>query len=84
MNTNLYWSFHTGEFFYVADDEIQTLNGFSVSLTKKPKLNCKRCFGRFHEGKNINTGLYIPCQKCRKTCIDYEKLLGDMEQAIKV
>jgi hypothetical protein len=32
-------------------------------LKIKPKANCNRCLGRGYEGKNTQTGKYVPC-KC--------------------
>lgn len=84
MEKYLYWSMHTGEFFDVLEDEVPTMDAFQVRLTKRPKSNCNRCFGRFYEGKNTNTGLYIACQKCRKSCIDYEALMGDIERHLEI
>jgi hypothetical protein len=84
MEKYLYWSFQTGEFFDVLEDEIETLTPFQVRLKKKPKSNCNRCYGRFYEGKNIKTGLYIPCQRCRKTCIDYHALYDGGENQLEL
>jgi hypothetical protein len=84
MEKYLYWSFHTGQMFDVVDDEVPTLDAFQVRLKQLPNKNCNRCYGRFYEGKNANTGLYIPCQKCRKKCIDYETLIGDIEKQVSI
>lgn len=78
MNKYLYWSSHTGEIYEVMEDEVPTLTAFQVRLKQRPPTNCKRCFGRFYESKNINTGLYVACQKCRKKCVDYDMLLSGM------
>lgn len=75
MTKYLYWSFITGEFFTVLEDEIDTLTPFQIRIKNKPKSNCKQCYGRFFIGKNTNTGLYIICNKCKSKCIDYEALI---------
>jgi hypothetical protein len=28
----------------------------------KPKKNCNHCYGRGYEGKDVNTGHYVPCR----------------------
>lgn len=62
----------TGEIIYFQEDEVDTLTPFYVKLERLPDASCKKCYGRFHMGKNIKTDLYIPCTKCKKKCIDWE------------
>jgi len=38
-----------------------TGQGKIEKLALIPKKNCHRCHGRGHIGKNIETGLYVPC-----------------------
>jgi hypothetical protein len=75
----LYWSFHTGEFYNVLEDEVDALDAFQLRMLKRADSNCKKCYGRFHEGKNVATGLYIPCHKCGKKSIDFETLNPNAE-----
>jgi len=77
MKKYLYWSFHTGEVYEVLEDEIPMLDNFQVPLVKRPKANCKKCYGRFYSGLNTNTGLYIPCLKCGRKCISFDSLSVD-------
>jgi len=35
-----------------------------IKLRCKPDENCKHCGGRGHIGKNVETGLFIPCVCC--------------------
>lgn len=74
MESYKYWSMITGEFLDVLEDEIDTLTPFQVRIKTMPKSNCKVCFGRMYSGKNLNTNLYVPCNKCKKKCIDWESL----------
>jgi hypothetical protein len=30
-------------------------------VARQPKRNCRHCHGRGHMGKNLVTGLYVPC-----------------------
>ncbi len=82
MKKYLYWSFHTGEIYNVLEDEVDTMTAFQLRLKKHPKENCNKCYGRFYEGLNTETELYIPCRKCSKKCIDWEELKPSDENAI--
>lgn len=77
MEKFLYWSFHTGEYYYVLEDEVDTLDSFQVRLKEKANPHCKKCYGRFYVGKNANTDLYVPCQKCGKKSLDMEYLTSN-------
>ena len=82
MEKYLYWSFHTGQFYDVLRDEVDTLDAFQLRMLKKPSGSCKKCFGRFYVGKNVNTELYVPCSKCAKNCVDFETLNPEGENVI--
>lgn len=77
MQKHLYWSFHTGEYYEVLEDEVEMLDSFQVRLKQRAKSDCKKCYGRFYIGLNASTGLYLPCQKCGKKCLDFEWLKPD-------
>ena len=84
MQKYLYWSFHTGEIYEVLEDEVDTLDAFQLKLKQRPKSNCKECHGRFYSGKNTKTGLYVPCVKCGKKCIDFDIMTEAAEGLNKV
>lgn len=53
----------TGEIrVFPSKDELQAAihTGKWVQLGKRPKANCKHCYGRGHIGVN-DAGLYVPC-----------------------
>ena len=49
---------------FESDDELQKAmhTGNWVQLARLPNPNCKRCYGRGHVGRDVSTGLYVPCR----------------------
>lgn len=39
----------------------ETGEGKIEQIARQPKKNCRHCHGRGHMGKNLTTGLYVPC-----------------------
>lgn len=75
----------TGEIVDVLEDEVDTLTPFQVRLKSLPNSSCKVCYGRMYLGKNIKTGLYVPCRKCMKKCIDWDAIKTQpSDQIVKV
>jgi len=37
-----------------------------VALDQYPNPKCKKCYGRGHVGKDLKTGLFIPCKCVQK------------------
>lgn len=70
----LMFSLVTGEMYNILSDELKTANEYQVPLKREPKSSCKKCYGRFHVGRNINHNLYIMCPSCSLKCIDMEKV----------
>lgn len=75
MTKRICFSLITGNIFQINEDEIKSLDINQLLLINRPKNNCKKCFGRFHVGKNLTSGFYTICPKCAIRCID----LDDME-----
>lgn len=67
----LFFSLVSGEMYYIEEDEIKNLDNSQVPLLKKPKSNCKKCYGRFYTGFEVNKKYYMPCTKCSKSCVDW-------------
>lgn len=40
-------------------------NPASVGFRRAPKPSCKKCYGRGWVGRNLKTGLYVPCRCCK-------------------
>jgi hypothetical protein len=49
--------------FLASDDPLPSAANF-VELRGEPDPNCRKCFGRGHVGKNLTTGLFVPCSCC--------------------
>jgi hypothetical protein len=73
----LYFSMISGDMYYIEPDEVKNLDKSQIPLTKKPRGNCNRCYGRFHIGFETKKKYYIPCPKCMKKCVDWDALTED-------
>lgn len=51
----------TGEIGQFESDEKARQAGYDIPLGRAPRRNCKRCYGRGHLGRNVDTGKYLPC-----------------------
>ena len=74
MELKLFFSLITGNLYYVEEDEVKNLDQAQLPLKQKPSSSCKKCYGRFYVGRDINRNYYIPCPKCGLKCIDQEAL----------
>jgi len=83
MSTNLklYFSLISGELYYIEEDEIKNLDNTQIPLIKKPDPKCKKCYGRFYIGKEIIKNYYMPCPKCSRKCIDWNKVKDEITVA---
>lgn len=72
----IYYSLLSGDVYEIAEDEIGNLDDFQVPLIKKPKSNCKRCYGRGYIGRDRVKKYFIMCN-CIKKYIDKERI-GDI------
>jgi hypothetical protein len=73
----LIFSMVTGDIYTIEKDELKNMDQQQVPLVKRPSSSCKKCYGRFHAGYNRTTGVYMPCSKCIKKCVDFESLLSE-------
>ena len=74
MELKLFFSLITGNLYYVEADEVNNLDQAQLPLKQKPNSSCKKCYGRFYEGRDVIKNYYIPCSKCSQKCIDYDAL----------
>lgn len=72
----LYFSLHTGEIYEVLEDEESTLDQFQIPLKSKPN-GCSKCKDRFHTGFNLNTNMFVVCNKCKSKLVDWDKIKVD-------
>ena len=73
----LFFSLISGDMYYVEEDEVKNLDKSQVPLLKKPKENCKKCYGRFYTMFETIKKYYIPCPKCMKTCVDWDAMKNE-------
>lgn len=74
MNKRICFSAATGKIFEINEDEIPQLEVNQLLLVSRPDVKCKKCFGRFHVGKNLTSGSYTICPKCAILCLDFSSL----------
>jgi hypothetical protein len=72
MDKKLCFSFITGQIFEINEDEVGALDTNQILLVSRPSSNCKKCYGRFHVGKNTKNGYYLICKKCAIKCLDFD------------
>jgi len=70
----LVMSLMSGEIYEIEADEVKNLEPYQLPLKKRPKSNCRTCYGRGWIGKNISVGIYQWCPHCFRKCIDYSKI----------
>jgi hypothetical protein len=73
----MYFSLISGDLYFVEADEVKNLDKAQIPLIKRPKSNCKKCFGRFHIGFENIRKHYLPCPKCMKKCVDWDAIKDD-------
>lgn len=69
----IYYSLLSGDVYEISEDEIENLDDYQVPLLKKPKSNCKGCYGRGYIGYNIDKKYYPMC-RCTVKNIDRERV----------
>lgn len=82
-DVKLFFSINSGEIYEALPDEVERLNQFQIPLLRRPK-GCKLCYDRFHVGKNLGTLMYVPCAKCSKKLIDWDKLQVSTANAVNL
>jgi hypothetical protein len=66
---NIY-SVFSGTYYEVPEKDVQLLNVGQIPLVKKPSSNCKKCYGKGHNGRDITSFAYQVCSCVRKN-IDF-------------
>lgn len=69
METKLYYSIFSGIVYEVCADESSVLDDGQIPLISRPKISCKKCYGRGYEGVDPKRNLYLACG-CLRKCID--------------
>ena len=81
INTVFVFSVFSGTIQEVPESFKLNLGLGQLPLLQRPKINCKKCHGRFFTGREVNNLTYIPC-KCVAKQINY-KTLEEIEQKFK-
>lgn len=69
----IYYSLLSGDVYEISEDEIENLDDYQIPLLKKPKPNCKGCYGRGYIGYN-SIKKYYPMCRCTSKNIDRERV----------
>ena len=79
MKLRLVFSMITGDIYTIEEDEMRNLDKYQVPLLRRPKDNCKKCYGRLYSHYNVNLKLYVLCNKCVNSCVDFSNYSDDIE-----
>jgi len=60
---------YSGKIHEILEEEIVTILEGDIPLTKQPKANCKKCYGRGHTGYDKNRNAYHLCVNCIEKCV---------------
>jgi hypothetical protein len=74
----IYYSLVSGDVYEIPADEVENLDDFQIPLLRKPKSNCKTCYGRGYIGFDAQKKYYPMC-RCIMSKIDKERLDGDIK-----
>lgn len=79
----LIFSLVSGDIYEIESDELKNLDQYQIPLKKRPKQNCKKCYGRLYIGYNKTIQIYQPCPSCVQRCVDFDLMKGEEEIEIK-
>jgi hypothetical protein len=65
-NTILVFSVFSGTYYEIPESDASLLDVGHLPLTKKPKSNCSKCFGRGHLGRDTQSYGYAVCSCLQK------------------
>ena len=66
-----YYSLVTGRIERILADEVKLLEVYQIPLTRRPRENCNKCYGRAFINQDVQHKVYLPCN-CVKKVIDTE------------
>jgi hypothetical protein len=69
-NTKVIYSVFSGTFYEVPEKDVKVLDIGQLPLVKKPSSSCKKCYGKGHTGRDLNSFAYQICNCVRKN-IDF-------------
>ncbi len=73
-NEQQIFSVFSGTYYTCKSSDVDLLDEGQLPLTKKPNLNCKKCFGRGYTGRDTSHLGYVVCMCVRKV-IDSQKII---------
>ena len=75
------FSIITGQVFEIQEEDLKVLYNYQIPVTDLPKTNCKKCFGRGYQAKDVKTQFYFMCpclQKHLLKGVDFSNLVVKM------
>ena len=67
MNKTIYiYSVFSGTIYDVLESDVKHLDVGQIPLNKNPSNSCKKCYGRYNLGRNLQNYAYTPCSCLRK------------------
>jgi hypothetical protein len=71
--TKLVYSAYSGTIYVIPEEDFSLMDMGQVPLLKRPPSNCKKCFGRGHNGRDKTSLIYEVCN-CVKKVVDLEEV----------
>jgi len=60
------YSVFSGTYYDVLESDLPLLSAGQIPLIKRPSTNCKKCYGRGHNGRDNRSFAFNPCNCVRK------------------
>jgi len=60
------YSVFSGTLYELLESDIKLLDIGQLPLKKKPPTSCKKCYGKYELGRDVQNYAYIPCSCLRK------------------
>jgi hypothetical protein len=70
-NIKQIYSVFSGTFYTIPEKDVSLLNIGQLPLVKKSNISCKKCYGKGHNGRDLNTFAFQVCSCVRKN-IDFD------------
>ena len=67
------YSAYSGTIYNIPEEDFHLMDMGQIPLNKKPSANCKKCFGRGHNGRDKTSLIYEVCN-CVKKVVDLEEV----------
>jgi hypothetical protein len=82
-STRTIYSIFSGTIYTIPEKDLNLLINGQIPLSKMPKNNCKKCFGRGNLGRDKNNYQYVICS-CIRNVIDLPEATNIFKNSIDI